>query len=245
VTTTARTHNLTKFGLSDMAACGSKLRELGKQEKTMEAFAKRAALHFYESLVDNEGKSASALVRVFATITTGDLTLELKALLPSGVSPSVRCLTLLGTAGLKPEWRARTMSSSYQVIPLVSRDMVERLPMFSQMIRQFGIKLANAVNPSGNVLIDDQQQTYNVFFVPEAEGSPFVPAQANFVVPFGIRSVLGFGGMLPSGNLFAVIIFSKVAVPRNAANLFATIALSLRLALLRFDRRFIFEEQER
>jgi hypothetical protein len=95
------------------------------------------------------------------------------------------------------------------------------------------------------VLIDDQQQTYNVFFVPEAEGSPFVPAQANFVVPFGIRSVLGFGGMLPSGNLFAVIIFSKVAVPRNAANLFATIALSLRLALLRFDRRFIFEEQER
>jgi len=54
-------------------------------------------------------------------------------------------------------------------------------------------------------------------------------------VPFGIRSVIGFGGMLPSGNLFAVILFTKVPIPRETADLFRPLALSVKLAILPFD----------
>lgn len=42
---------------------------------------------------------------------------------------------------------------------------------------------------------------------------------SQLIVPFGIRSVLGFGGMLPDGNLFAIIMFSKVPVPREKADM--------------------------
>ena len=45
-----------------------------------------------------------------------------------------------------------------------------------------------------------------------------------FVIPFGIRSVLGFGGMLPSGNVFAVILFAQIHVPRDIAEFFKTLA---------------------
>jgi hypothetical protein len=48
----------------------------------------------------------------------------------------------------------------------------------------------------------------------------------------GIGSVLGFGGMLPDGELFTVIIFARVAIPTPTAEMFRTIALNLKLGLL-------------
>jgi hypothetical protein len=73
-----------------------------------------------------------------------------------------------------------------------------------------------------------------VFHVAEALGSPFVPAQDPFVKRHGVRSVLGFGGMLPTGDLFTVILFTRVPVPRATAELFKPLALSTKLAILPF-----------
>lgn len=53
---------------------------------------------------------------------------------------------------------------------------------------------------------DLRGKTYGVFHVAEARESAYVPAQADFVVPYGIRSVVGFGGPLATGDLFAVIL---------------------------------------
>ena len=64
---------------------------------------------------------------------------------------------------------------------------------------------------------------------------------AEFVVPFGIKSVLGFGGVLPPGDLFAVIMFSRVPVPRETADLFRNLALSVKLAILPFSRGPVFD----
>ena len=49
-----------------------------------------------------------------------------------------------------------------------------------------------------------------------------------------MRSVIGFGGMLPSGNLYATILFSRARVPPEIAEMFKTLALSIRLGLLPF-----------
>ncbi|MGE5296319.1 MAG: hypothetical protein ACM3VT_15965, partial [Solirubrobacterales bacterium] len=71
-------------------------------------------------------------------------------------------------------------------------------------------------------------RTFNVFHVPEAVGSPDIPEQAEFVIPHGVRSVLGFGGMLPGRDLFAVILFSQVPIPRSTAELFRPLALCVK-----------------
>jgi hypothetical protein len=41
--------------------------------------------------------------------------------------------------------------------------------------------------------------------------------------------------MLASGDIFVVILFSKVEIPRDTAELFRTLALNVKMAVLPFD----------
>ncbi len=57
---------------------------------------------------------------------------------------------------------------------------------------------------------------------------------------------MGFGGMLPTGNLFIMLIFSKTKIPRDTANLFKNIALHVRMAALPFvnEKIFVIDKDE-
>ena len=147
----------------------------------------------------------------------------------------MRCLTLLATRGQESDWNDRRKSRGHAAIPLPSEKIVENAPMISQLIAQLGVDVSAIPRPEPDVIVDLAQKSYNVFHVAEARGSSYIPAQDEFVVPYGIHSVLGFGGVLPSGNLFATIMFTKTAVPRETADLFANIALAVKLAILPFD----------
>jgi hypothetical protein len=57
------------------------------------------------------------------------------------------------------------------------------------------------------------------------------------VDPFGIRSVIGFGGIL-RGEMFAVVIFSRVVIPAAVANRFRNIALEVKAVLHPIERVF-------
>ena len=112
--------------------------------------------------------------------------------------------------------------------------------MVRQLIQQMGLELRTVLQPDPAVVMDMTQKTYNVFHIPEATGSRYIPAQDDFVIPFGVRSVVGFGGILPSGNLFVIIMFSKVPVPKQTADMFRSLALSVKIAVLPFDGKTIF-----
>jgi signal transduction histidine kinase len=55
--------------------------------------------------------------------------------------------------------------------------------------------------------------------------------------------VFGFGGLLPSGNLFAFIHFSKIQVSRKTVELFKLVAASIKLLLLPFDYLSVLDDQ--
>jgi signal transduction histidine kinase/DNA-binding response OmpR family regulator len=151
-------------------------------------------------------------------------------------SPDHKCLILLGTVGDQPEWNSRKQSTGHHVIPLPSEQSVSSIPMISQLINQLGINVSWLLQPTPRMILTGEQKTYNVFHVPEAVGSPYIPAQNNFVIPFQIKSVLGFGGLLPSGELFALILFSRTYIPLETAMFFKPLALAVKAALLPFDR---------
>lgn len=67
----------------------------------------------------------------------------------------------------------------------------------------------------------------------DAVGSPHIPDQG-FVADFQVASALGFGGMLPTGDLFSVVLFSRTPIPAATAELFKVLALSVKLAVLPF-----------
>ncbi|RZM75999.1 hypothetical protein [Leptolyngbya iicbica] len=239
-------YDLEQFSLSEMTACGAAVRKLGRDTTAMEGAASQIARYFYENFVDPQtGESAFALARFFKTHDFSELSDDLQAIAQDFLghppdNPQMKCLTLLGTAGDRPEWNERRQSTGHQVIPLPSERTVTSIPMISQLIQQLGLSVSNVVAPVPDVLVDLQERTFNVFHIPEAADSPYIPAQTEFVQPFQIKSVLGFGGILPSGNLMVIILFSKIPISRATAELFKPLALNVKMAVLPFDRGTIF-----
>ena len=239
-------YDLAHFTASEMTRCGIALRKLGSGAQSMEEAANSIVRYLYDELGDRRtGERACALVRFYKTHAYGELPLELRdfarAILGGDAPPpTTKCLTLLATAGDRPEWNARQTSIGHQAIPLVSPEMVARLPMISQLIKQFGLEVEAFLEATSTIMVDLEQRAFNVFYVPNAVGSPNIPAQADFVIPSGIQSVLGFGGVLPSSDLFAIILFSKTAISRDIAEMFKPLALNVKMAVLPLDGDTIF-----
>jgi hypothetical protein len=242
-------YNLSRFGFSEMMDCRGRIRDLYADDPpTLEDAAERAVEFFHRELVDERGEPACALVRFFKTHPYRDLPEDLQAAVraasPDAASiPDLRCLTLIATRGDEADWNSRHTSRGHRAIPLMSVEMVQQAPMIAQLITQLGLPIANVVRPFRALLLDQEQTTHNVFFVPRALGSPHIVAQEEFVVRYGIQSVLGFGGLLASGDLFAVILFSKVAIPPDAADPFRVVGLNLKIAILPFARKVLFRAQ--
>jgi hypothetical protein len=239
-------YDLTNFTLSDMTACGAALRKLSAGACSMEEVARRIVRYFFDHLHDARGARACALVRFFKTHPYKDLDAGLRGVArrllddPPATLP-VKCLILLASAGEQPGWNARQTSAGHQAIPLSSVEIVNRFPMTSQLIKQFGLEVATLLQPDPALLVDQEQKSYNVFHVADAVASPFVPQQQEFVLPHQVRSVLGFGGLLPDGNLFVVILFARAYIPKETAELFKTLALSAKLAVLPFVGGSVFD----
>lgn len=238
--------DLGSFSLSDMTRCSADLRKLGGGAKSMEEAAERITAYLYNRLLHGPDKKRScALVRFYKTHTFEDLAPELQEFASASLGqtpkfPGMRCLTLLSTVGDEPSWNSRELSRNHRAIPLPSAEIIARLPMIAQLFTQFGIELSTVVRPDPALILDLDQKTYNVFHVEQAEGSPYIPAQEEFVIPHKIRSSLGFGGILPSGHLFAVIMFTRIRIPRATADLFKPLALSAKMAVLSFEGGQIF-----
>lgn len=233
-------YDLASFKMSDMIECGSALRGPGVGAQSMEGVAGRMVHYLYDHLVDHlTGEKACALVRFYKTHPYGKLEAEVREFARAMLgdhpeSSDMKCLTLLASVGDHPGWHSRKNSIGHKAIPLPSEQVIQAIPMLSRLIQQFGLAISDVVKPDPTLLGALEQRTCNVFHVPEAVGSPFVPAQEGFVIPYRVKSVLGFGGVLPLGDLFAIIMFSKVYIPRESADLFETIALSAKMAVLPF-----------
>ena len=242
--------DLANFQLDDMVRCGSELRTLGFEASHMEPVAQAIVRFLYDNLRDGpDGPRACALVRLYKTHAYADLEPSLRRFAQGGpdgaaLPLTTKCLTLLATAGDEAHWNSRQLSAGHQVIPLISPKHVDEIPMVTQLIRQFGLEINSLIDPDPAIMLDVEQRTYNVFHVLDALGSPSIPAQAEFVIPYQIASVLGFGGVLLSGDLVAVILFSKIAIPAGTAELFKTIALNIKLALLPYDGDAVFAPRE-
>jgi hypothetical protein len=237
--------DITNFSIRDLTECRSAFRTITEGAKSMEEAAERIVRYLYNNFSDNTGKKSCALIRFYKTHNFEELDNELQRFAINFLGnkpkePKMKCLTLMATAGEKPEWNSRQHSSGHKAIPLPSEKVVENLPMVSQLVKQFGLEISDILRPSPTLLIDMAEKTYNVFHIYDALSSQYVPAQKDFVIPYKIRSVIGFGGILPWGDLYAIIIFFKVYVPKEVAEMFKTLAIGTKTTILPFMNRQIF-----
>ena len=239
--------SLQDFDLREMLRCGLDLRRACQGSSSMEEAAEAVVRYLYEQARDVGGTAECALVRFYKTHPYGALPTELKRFAAKlageeAPRPDLRCLVLLASAGDEPGWNFRHTSAHHQAIPLPSAEIVEQAPMIAQLIRELGADLDSVIAPAPAGAPVGDGRTYDVFYVQEALGSPFIPAQEEFVRRHGIRSVVGFGGQLFNGSLYTVILFAKVPVPAASAKRFRNIALDLKVAVSTWDDERTFRE---
>ena len=230
-------HDLTRFTQSEATECGNALRALGSAASSMETAANNIVQHLYNNVINSETtEKACALIRFYKTHPYGQLAYGLQEF-ASGImggapeSQDMKCLTMMATAGEHADWNSRSTSSGHWAIPLASTDFVGGIPMIAQLVSQFGIEMGSVISPEPNVIGDLARQTFNTFHIADAVDSPYIPAQDDFVKSYGVKSVLGFGGVLSSRELFVVIMFSKVSIPASTASSFRDLSANVKEAV--------------
>ena len=230
-------YDLTKFTQSEATECGNALRASGSAASSMETAANNIVQHPYNNVINSEtNEKACALISFYKTHPYGQLASGLQEF-ASGImggapeSQDMKCLTMMATAGEHADWNSRSTSSGHRAITLASADFVGGIPMIAQLVSQFGIEMGSVISPEPNVIGDLARQTFNTFHIADAVDNPYIPAQDDFVKPYGVKPVIGFGGVLSSGELFVVIMFSKVSIPASTASSFRDLSANVKEAV--------------
>jgi signal transduction histidine kinase len=226
-------HDLTHFSLADMLEVGSHLRHCCNEAGSLQVVAERMVTYLYHDLRDAHGARASAMVRFFLTRPFASLPSPYQEFIrsrhPEERADDLICLNLMATSGVEPDWNSPATSRTDLAVPLRDANLTATAPMIDALIAQFGVDASSVSRPDRQV--PHTQSTFSVFHIAEARGSAYLPSQADFVEQYDIRSVFGFGGLLPSQDLFAVIVFATVPIGQETAELFPPLTLSAKLAL--------------
>jgi len=243
-------YDITRFTPQDMAKCSLVLRQLGRNTASMEASSQKIVKYIYQHFCNSQtGENTSVLVRLFKTHPYGELEDSLQQSarrLINSNSPAadMKCWTLLAAAGSEPQWNSRHTAAENTAIGLVSAELVAEMPAIAGIIRQFGLDIPTVIGIEPERFLQLEPAVLNIFHVSEAKGSPLIPEQDSLIIPYQVKSVLGFGGLLPSGSLFAVVIFLKVKIPQGTAEMFKYLALSVKTSLSLSDEKVVFNSSE-
>ena len=231
--------SLTTLGAGEAASLQKEVAaQLAGSETLLEA-AQR-----FVAWLDEQFKNDLTLARLYATVPLRGLAGEdrsfVRRLLPEGrVTPSedMLALSLLGTAGMRPEWNVRTLSRGHLAIPLAGSAAVGAIPMVARLLTDFGINLADLDDP-GIATRRFAGGLNGLFYVEDArtakdrEGRLIIPAQ-DFVEAYGVRTVFGMGGSYLGGTLVAGILFCRQRVARREAELCASLITAFKTATTR------------
>jgi diguanylate cyclase (GGDEF)-like protein len=230
--------DLANLTLPDLVRCSGAIRELGRAATGFEGAARSIVRHLHRRFGQPAGGSGSCpLVGLYRTPRHRD---------PAPHGPDaggtrveqrcdagMPCLDLVASAGDAAGWNRTRRSAGHRAGPLPGPHALAELPAMTRLVRQLGTDAA-AADLAPELIPNPEQGTSHVFHIAEASGSRHLAGEDDLVLPLGIRSVLGFGDVLPSGEHFAVVLFSRTAVSRQTASLFVILAHSTKLALLPF-----------
>jgi hypothetical protein len=218
---------LSQAGFSQYLEVKEKATAAIKQTRTLERAAQVYIDELYKSF-----RESIVLARVFASFRYRDLPIDVRQFVDGlgsakGVKELINdqtmILALMGTNGVKPEWRDRKRSDGHLGIPLVSVAFVEAIPMMSRLLKELGVGLDWIESDDTEIVQNTVGSMTGMFYIPDArdakdnKGRDIIAAQS-FVRSYNVRSVIGFGGGFLLTDTFAItIIFLREAVERHIA----------------------------
>jgi len=216
---------------------------------SLQSAAQRFCEQFYAAFSE-----FAVLVRVFATVPLEGLKLDDAEYVRTFareagrlelLGPETAILTLLGTYGIEPAWRARTTSRGHRAIPLLSDEFVGEIPMIARLLAELGFPKLHSGSAAWQ-FVRRVGGDAGLFFVGDAptttdeRGRRIIPS-AEFVDRYGVRTVFGAGGAYEAAPIFlSAIVFCRRTLMRSDAEAFVplvgqfkshTTALVLRQAI--------------
>ncbi len=236
------------FSAERIATLSAAIARCGDQAVSMEGAARQAVAAIRTAFPTPDGDSAVVLVRMFQTTMWEHLTPQLRSFAMARMTPGAsahgtRCLAMLATLGDRPTWCDRHASRDHQALPLIGTDVVRRVPLALTVLDHLvGAEAQRTAAQDGTVQHDEHGRPARVavHLVSDAAGSPLVPAQW-LVDGYGVTAALGLGGILPSGEVFTSVIFSRVAIDTVTAHRFGAVTEALRSALAPFAHLPLFD----
>jgi serine phosphatase RsbU (regulator of sigma subunit)/anti-sigma regulatory factor (Ser/Thr protein kinase) len=230
------------FSAERIAALTATVSRAGGQAGSMEGAARHLASALRTAFSTPDGESAVVLVRIFQTTMWELLTPQLRSyamarMAPGATAEGTRCLALLATLGDRPTWCDRHASRDHQALPLTGTDVIRRVPLALTVLDHLvGADAQRDAQRDG----DGRPARVAVHLVSDATGSPLVPAQS-LVESHGVQSALGLGGILPSGEVFTVVLLSRVPIDPATAQRFGAVTEAMRGALSPFAHLPLFD----
>lgn len=221
---TSDTDQLNRTALLQLGDFVSSFSPMYSQATSMEAMSDAIVNHIYRTLRDSDtGQHQCALVRLFRSCTVDQLPAGSRQTLPITTRGRDRALVLLASRGQNLLWNSRHTSQGHQAILLNKPNFDTETPMIASLIKLMGLDLLSLGNndfqpanrPGGSL---------NLFYVEDALSSPLIPAKDDFVRPYDIKSVVGFGSLLDQTDLFTVVMFFNVRVTADMASEFNKMA---------------------
>ncbi len=229
--------DINELTLTDIFKLSQLVKEKFRRLSSLEEVASALMHTFYRSFIAEDGKNVFVLSRFFKSSRYEDLPNDIKKFIQhsegrENVPEQNEYLTLLGSSGDMEEWNCRKGSKGHQALPLYDPGIIENIPMLSSLLSQIGFKISTTATSDKNTIIDKEEREYGIFCVEEARESNFIPKQAEFIEPFGIKSVFGFGGSYNTGQIYAIIIFCREKITTQKAKLFLSLNPSVKMITL-------------
>ncbi|MBC8100734.1 MAG: hypothetical protein H7Y11_14935 [Armatimonadetes bacterium] len=200
------------------------------QLNTFESAAQTIVRELYEAFSTPQGDPLFSLVRIFRFSHWDDLS---PALQQQALATSQYWLALMGTHGQEAAWGSRHSSMEHQIIPADSA----ATPMLQAAFQQIGLRFGAEAQTASTLLLHEQNDFSSLqhFYVPQALGSPHIPAQEDFVIPYGIQSVVGFGSPMLRMSAYLCLCFTRSMLTAADVDKFVTLNLFISALLSRFN----------
>jgi hypothetical protein len=223
--------DLTAFGLSDLVRLSAAVRDWSASP-SLEAGAADMVRTLRRELRDADGSQAP-LVQFYLTRRLGELPVPAPDGPASRTSPTPEpdavLLYLVASAAADP-----ALADDECCEIGAEPDGGPRRPLGSMMpalLDQLGVEPGWLTEPDAEKVLELSSRLYGVFHVGDAPSNPMI-SDTDLVRRAGVRSVVAFGSILPSGQLYTVIIFSRVAISAATAHALQPLSVAAKVGML-------------
>lgn len=198
----------------------------------MAAVAAQVVELLHTSLRTHDGVPACASIQLFKTHRFGDLPPAARQSAVERVgwepAPSATALVTLawgGSSGIPAEWLA---------VPLTNEGTVDASPFLRAVLAALHIGPAELVDPAVAQTNELHRRPYGIFHVPDATAfdAPLSSDGAQCVARTRTCSIVALGGGLLSGDVFLLVLCSRVPISSPVAKLLKALTPAVKTALV-------------